>query len=1151
MPLVSVIIPVRDAGRYLDPCLESVRRQTHVDLQVICVDDGSGDKSASVLEQHAGTDGRLQTIRQPNGGPGSARNVGLAHAVGEYLMFVDADDLVPPEAIERHLNALGSSTSDFSTGRVVRVAGSYRWPSAMHDRAMTRPVSATHVFRDPRLLFDTTSWNKLFRFDYWREHRYAFPEQVLFEDVALMTEAHCRATSVDVVGDVVYWWRRRDDGNLSITMRRDDPELLRDRVASLQRVRRLLAEVAPAAVRRAAEDKFLRHDLGSYFRELEGTTRAFQRDFVRVVGEFLDGSPTSIVDQLPTQLRVGYQLVRLDRPAELAEFLVFLREHDWRPPVRRRGLSLRTDLGPVAGMVPRKLGSAARRLPMRMSVDRLSWEDETLVIEGHGFIEGVAFGHPAAAMRRLRLVDPDLGEERQVWIAPRRLAPLSRVRMTPSYEWSGFRAEIPMALLDPGPEHDSARWQVNLQVLALGAASGSALGPPALGVEFAEVRRSSSGLIVRAHWAGGKRLIIETERVACVLLEATDVDGLISLSLELSDQGGTGRRVLRLSSSEHGLQLDVPFEETKSTATGELVRALLDPSDLFAGRNSARPVSFRLAVPTAAGEVEVTFELTSEITVSYQDGDITVAANDRGRAEIVMATARVAVSAVSWQGVRLLITGTSGAEDDLPGLAWSNGGGELIPGTLHRTGGGFEATFDLAEIPGPDGAHPVAAGSWTLQQGFLDGSFRPAVTAGGAALSSEGFLAGGVETIRTGLDPQRSLVMSVSVLSAPEGGILGQQRLQHGAYRRALRSPLANLIMVESWGGRKFSDNPRALAQVASSDGGDAQVVVAVADRAVPVPPGMTAVLAGSREHYEQRARARMIISNDCLPRHYVKPPGQQYLQTWHGTPLKRIGLDIERVRFRDATYREDLRTESTKWDWLISQNAYSTEIFRGAFAYDGPIIESGYPRNDLLGKADERGRSSRREHVRQWLGIHPDQTVVLWAPTWRDDTYASGGGYGASMLIDPAVLDASLPADIVVLFHGHHLLRSEAAYLGDGGRVRNVSGYPQVEDLIVASDALLTDYSSIMFDYALTGRPILYFVPDLLHYERTRGLYLDLPSVAPGPVASTVGDLTEVLRSLPVVEAEFDVAREVFRKRFCPLDDGGAAERVWAIVNG
>ena len=1150
MPLVSVIIPVYDAGRYVDSCLESVRRQTHRDLQVVCIDDGSNDRSAAVLQQHADVDARLQTIRQPNAGPGSARNVGLARAVGDFLMFVDADDVIPPHAVERHLDALRSSTSDFSTGRVVRVAGAYRWPSAMHDRGLSRPAPATHVFRDAGLLFDTTSWNKLFRRDDWMSHRYAFPEGVMFEDVALMTEAHCRATSVSVLDDIVYWWRRRDDGTPSITMRRDDPDLLRDRISSMRSVRRLLAGVAPAAVRQTAEVKFLRHDLGSYFRELEETPTAFLRDFVSIVGAFVDGSPDSAIDQLPAHLRVGYQLVRRGHPAELAEYLAFLREHEWRLPVRRRGLTFCVDVGPVARVVPRKLSRAARRLPMMMSVDRLSWRAETLVIEGYGFIDGVPFGHPAAALRRISLVDRGHGRERQVWVMPRRLPSMGRVRMTPSYEWSGFRTEIPLALLDPGPGREAARWQVNLQVLALGAASGSALGPPLPGSGFDEVRRTASGMIVRVHWADGKRLVIETTRASCALVDATAQDGMIALSLRISRERVPGPYVLRLVSPTDGTAPGVPIHPTRSATADDLVHVVLDPSDLLTEHMATRPRVLRLALTTAAGDVNVSSELTSECTLTNDDGAVTVAEDDRGGVEVILARARTAVSGLSWRGDQLLITGSSSAvEDDLANLAWSNGV-DLIPATVRRGGSGSEAAFDLTEVPGPDLPHPVAAGEWTLMQALEDGSYRPAVTAGNAALTSRRVLTGGAATIRTGLDSLRALVMSVSVLPLPERSALGQQRLQDGVYRRSRRSPLGDVILVESWGGKKFSDNPRALAAVASSDAGAAPIVVVVADRAVPIPQGMSAVLAGSRDHYEQRARARMIISNDCLPAHFVKRPGQKYLQTWHGTPLKRIGLDIERIRFRTANYREDLRAESRKWDWLISQNAYSSEIFRSAFAYEGPIIESGYPRNDLLARADERTRTSRRDHVRRWLDIRSDQTVVLWAPTWRDDLYTPGGAYGASMVVDSGVLDAQLPDGMVVLFHGHHLLGSVSQYLGPRGRVRNVTGYPEVEDLILASDALVTDYSSIMFDYTLTERPIIYFVPDLLHYEQTRGLYLELPSVAGGPVVSTVGGLTEVLRNLSVVEAEFEHARTVLRKRFCSLDDGGAGARVWATVN-
>jgi CDP-glycerol glycerophosphotransferase len=297
--------------------------------------------------------------------------------------------------------------------------------------------------------------------------------------------------------------------------------------------------------------------------------------------------------------------------------------------------------------------------------------------------------------------------------------------------------------------------------------------------------------------------------------------------------------------------------------------------------------------------------------------------------------------------------------------------------------------------------------------------------------------------------------------------------------------------------------------------------------------------------------RARLIVANDVLSTHYAKRPGQRYLQTWHGTPLKRIGFDIERIHFRNKNYLQELRRETSKWDWLVSPNPYSTEIIRRAFAYESPVLETGYPRNDLLAGPDADARSRRREAARRWLGLAPDQTVLLWAPTWRDDAYSPNGGYTAALQMEVEDLQALLPAGSVVLFRGHHLtLRSQSRLGGMQGDLRNVSTYPDVRDLMLASDALITDYSSIMFDYSLLRRPMIFFVPDLERYGDIRGLYLDLMTMAPGPVLASQTELGDALRALSVLGTSYEDKQQAMRDRFCALEDGFAAHRVWAAVS-
>ena len=218
MPLVSVIIPVYNAGSYLSYCLDSVLTQSHCDLQVICVDDGSTDNCVAELARVAARDQRLEWVTQQNAGLGAARNRALGRIAGN----TDVRRCRRRGASGCHSAtawSLTASGSDIVSGRVMRLAGTLTWPSTLHEKALLRPRIRTHISTDPSLVFDTTAWNKLFCRDFWAENSFNFPEGVLFEDMSLMMEAHCRARAVDIIDDVVYHWRRREDGTLSITMR--------------------------------------------------------------------------------------------------------------------------------------------------------------------------------------------------------------------------------------------------------------------------------------------------------------------------------------------------------------------------------------------------------------------------------------------------------------------------------------------------------------------------------------------------------------------------------------------------------------------------------------------------------------------------------------------------------------------------------------------------------------------------------------------------------------------------------------------------------------------------------------------------------------------------------------------------------------------
>lgn len=336
-----------------------------------------------------------------------------------------------------------------------------------------------------------------------------------------------------------------------------------------------------------------------------------------------------------------------------------------------------------------------------------------------------------------------------------------------------------------------------------------------------------------------------------------------------------------------------------------------------------------------------------------------------------------------------------------------------------------------------------------------------------------------------------------------------------------------NAVFFESFYGQSTGCNPRALDREIAARLPGVTRYWSVVDLSVPVPEGAIAIVEGSPEWWRARSAARLLIVNDWLRRRFARKAGQKVLQTWHGTPLKRLAL--HRPGF-DPRRMAAVVKESRRWDVLLAQNLYSERILKKAYAFFGkPIWTDGYPRNDLL-VADDGAAT------REALGIAPDERVLLYAPTWRDDRSEIVD------FVDPQRLAEQ--TDAVVLVRGHsRTLRPGKDHAG--ARVVDVTGFPETARLLPVADALITDYSSVMFDYSVTGKPMYFLVPDLEHYRgQLRGFYFDLAERAPGPLVTSQDELVEALLD-DQLPARFAERYAAWRAQFNRRDDGHAAERV------
>lgn len=339
-----------------------------------------------------------------------------------------------------------------------------------------------------------------------------------------------------------------------------------------------------------------------------------------------------------------------------------------------------------------------------------------------------------------------------------------------------------------------------------------------------------------------------------------------------------------------------------------------------------------------------------------------------------------------------------------------------------------------------------------------------------------------------------------------------------------------DLTLFDSWSGT-YSDSPRRIHEVAKRD--DPGRTVSWVER----QPNSGGVAPHSYAHMRIAHAAGCVVTNNHLPRWYIKPPAARVIQTWHGTPLKRIGFDLESATYQSlySRYLTSLPRDVGRWDMLLSSSPFMTSTLRSAFRYDGPVLECGSPRNDPIVAAS----CFDREAIRQHMGLRPDERVVLYAPTYRDD------GTDAFTVEALTYLAQKLNDDWRVVFRAHPTQLAGVPH--EHPRLLDASSYADMTDLLVVADALITDYSSIMFDYLLTDNPIVLYAPDLVHYrDRLRGFYMDYGTDTPGVVTTTLGDMIDALLAPDCSED-----RHGLRRLYAPWDDGHAAERAVKALDG
>ncbi|WP_214110552.1 CDP-glycerol glycerophosphotransferase family protein [Acrocarpospora catenulata] len=919
------------------------------------------------------------------------------------------------------------------------------------------------------------------------------------------------------------------------------------------------AEGLDKAARRTLDGEVLAGPLGLRLDAAAKRGPSRRAQAIEVLRPYLESVDPKVKKALPVGRRVAYHLIETADPAELAESdaLAKLAAAAAEPSRRvRHGLRWYAEL-PVEGVDRELLRLRAADLVPVTQIDDISWQGKRLHISGHAYLAGLSvrsgrFNRATVKLRGPRWLPPVTLRTRRTF---RPEATHAAKEPGCNYDWAGFTAELnPFSLrwraalraVVRGSKRilrrrhtvkDTTTWRAEIVIWSRAARATGVLRGPAIGRT-----ERPAGLKVRERW--WVRPVWTSDKALQVVLHPTraELTG-VSLAGETIELTGflPGRSVNKGKARVGGHRMAAEFtpaEGGSSFALSLAVNTLLNAD--------AR----RLWVePKGDPAASVMLEGTPETRLLVGDREITVQGDRRDRVVVSGHKIHPVITEMRWEDGALALAGEYPDPEDGPrDLVLRHRGGLTIRVPLHREGARFEVRLSPGAIPRFGGSVPLAEGTWNLSVA-PPGKYGPAMV---PARVDHAALAGLDEDPRT-IDGRVYRFVAtrfdVPVLVAAEErpgderSAAGVWALSRNLYPAHRAKPLREATLYVSFDGRSYSDNPRAIYEERLRRGDDSEHIWVVRDGAF-VPPGSaelglgggiepTIVREGSGEHYEALARARYVVSNQFLPQWFRTREDQVCVQTWHGTPVKHIGRDLAHMRRepRPPVWHRQA-AEVRGWDLLVSQSSWASGVLRKAFGYEGEILECGNPRNDVLFTA---GPETVAE-IRRRVGIPDGKRVVLYAPTFRDYDRRN-----AAVKLDLADAKRALGEDHVVLVRGHLMQAFPHVHSHDGFAI-DVTTYPDISDLLVIADVLVTDYSSVMFDFVATGRPVVLFTPDLDKYRSTRGLYLDLEANRPGPRLASSPEVVEVLRTIDTVALRLADRYQAFAATYASHDSGKSA---------
>lgn len=1143
---ISVVVPVYNVEEYLIECLDSINNQTKDNLQVIIIDDGSPDRCGEMADAYCKTHPNFECHHIENGGLGHARNYALQFAKGKYIAYMDSDDIIAPDMYQTMFEAAERNNSDMTSCNVIRFNSKGIYSSKLHINALN-PITqeVTHITKDHSLLFDTIACNKLIRVDFLKKHTIQFPENILYEDIPTTIPMHCLANNVSIVKTTAYYWRMRDGANTSITQNISNSKNLHDRITVMTMNNQFLKDhdIDPTLVR-SKLIKDVEFDLNIFINNCKFVTDDVAYDVFQCINEyvakFINDDIFSAVNLF---VRQKYEYIK-NNDLEGLRNLLYQQSNYYNAPVTEKDGRFYIDCSNDLFSVPdRDITEDIKKTHPKQYINVFSANAKTAKLDAHLYIPRVNIASPEEQtikafllndhtqkklpLELVRLDYFDLTEKKGVVFDE-----VSGKKTNYNYNGTGYKI-----LFAPG--------ETNV--------SDQNIGTNHILIEYEN--RVKKGAIILGNTSAGQK-----EKINGTVILANNQKFVFAVN----DREEVIVTVKKLSTHIQSIQAN---KEMLTVTLADAVKSVyLEPSNgekLFATHLEQNSYSFALSeilldasyafyCIDATGKPCALYNIDQKSIVKKTAfGTLLISPIKDNNPELVLTQFLGMVSSAKKQTHKHTLSITTniyGKKCDMKGLEKVVLGFEdditkqffvlgQTKGAINK--GKISAVFDLnfSRRARTQNLHSC------LERLYVELIFKEKESLRLPLYAKKKF---NVKTLADchwirffNHNKNQAAINVWQIWPEAENTPAKRKALLEEKYTEYRKLPIKkNRIVFESMQGKEYNCNPQAIYEYIDRHYPEYECIWAFDDAHHPITGNAKRVRRGSLKYYYYLATTKYLVNNVNFPDEYVKREGQIEVQTMHGSPLKTFGLEIpgELPAQKD---RERFIKKSARWDYLVVQGTFTANKSLDCFGVKTEIMHTGYPRTDVLYAAS----SQKIEAIKQKLNIPQDIKVVLYAPTWRIRNVFD-------MQLDIEKFRQELGDDYVLLVKIHPFSANGFTVPTDDKYVFDMKNYASIEDLYLITDIFITDYSSALFDFVLTGKPMIFYLYDIKEYtENLRGMYFDIEKEAPGPLAYDNDQLIHAIKNIDKAMDECSDRIKEFYNTYVNYECENSSQKVVEIL--